>query len=102
METTRDGLRYLVHHFRKDRSNEGGGTFSPAEGWSRLGGETHVVLVDAEKNPLKTAEGADIIGIAYCQPDENFSRPLGRAIALGRARRMLETGKPQRRRWFEL
>lgn len=94
MHTTSDGLKYRVVHARREPLDGETGKVS------QFGGETVVTLVDDDKEPLKTESGHVVAGIAYCRADETFWRNLGRTIALGRARKMLETGVPQDPPWF--
>lgn len=48
-----------------------------------LGGVTAAIQVVSEKKA--------VVGLAYCSPEDNFHKKLGRTIALGRIRSYLTT-----------
>lgn len=52
-------------------------------GISPKGGETEAFVYEPGNNHVVA------FGAAYCSPKDNFSRPLGRKIALGRALQQL-------------
>lgn len=73
-----DGLRVRYTHFRETEDDHGI-VILPR------GGQTLAVLLDGS--------GEEVVrGYSRCHPRENFRKSIGRAIALGRALKELETG----------